>query len=94
MQKKTEYEKKYSFIYFPYEDYQKYFQNKLKEFYQIRKCYAHEESQTTTNVIQKSIRICFGYLSYIQGTKVAKIKPKICNPLFRKIRYGIIKKIF
>jgi hypothetical protein len=94
LQKKTKYEKKYSFIYFPNEDYRKYFENKLKEFYQIRKCYAHEEPKTTTNVIKKSRRICFGYLSYIQRTKVAKIKPKICKPLFRKMRYGIIKEFF
>jgi hypothetical protein len=43
-----------SLIYFPNEDYQKYFQTKLKEFNQVRKCYAHEKTQTTTNVVQES----------------------------------------
>ena len=46
-----------SLVYFSNEDYQNDFQNKLKEFNQVWECYAHEKTQTPTNVIMKSERI-------------------------------------
>ena len=52
-------------VYFPNEDYQNDFQNKLKEFNQVGECYAHEKTQTTTDIIKKSERIRFGYLRYV-----------------------------
>ena len=55
-------------VYFPNKDYQNDFQNKLKEFNQVWECYAHETTQTTTNIVQESERIRFGYLSYVQST--------------------------
>ncbi len=54
----------------PNEDYQNDFQNKLKEFNQVRECYAHEKTKTTTNVVQESERIRFGYLRYVESAQV------------------------
>ena len=54
-----------SLVCFLNEDYQNDFQDKLKEFDQVRECYSHEETETTTNVVQESKRIRFGYLSYV-----------------------------
>ncbi len=68
--------KKSVLIYFLDKYYKNDFQNKLKEFNQVRESYAHKETQTTTNVIKKSEPICFGYLSYIQSTQVAKREMK------------------
>jgi hypothetical protein len=51
----------------------------LKELEQVGQGYAHEKSQTTPDIIEKSKRVRFGYLGYIQGAQVTKIKIRHCE---------------
>jgi len=54
----------------------KYLNKKLKELDQVGKGYAHEKAQTTLDVVEERKRVCFGYLSYIQGAQVTEKKSK------------------
>ena len=54
----------------------KHFANKLKEFYERWKGNAHEKTQSTPNIINKSDPIYLGDLAHIQTAQVMKIKTK------------------
>ena len=60
----------------------KYLNNKLKELDQVGKGYAHEKAQTTPDVVEERKRVCFGYLSYIQGAQVTERKSQIYVTFF------------
>ena len=55
------------------------YQQKLKELDQVWKGYTHEETQTSSDVIEKRKLVRFGYLTHIQGAQVTERKLHISS---------------
>ena len=51
----------------------------LKELDQVWKGYTHEETQTSSDVIEKRKLVRFGYLTHIQGAQVTERKLHISS---------------
>ena len=58
----------------PYKSNHNYINHKLKELEQVGQGYAHEKTQANPDIIEKSKRVRFGYLSNIQGAQVTESK--------------------